>query len=167
MTVFRGPESGDPVAGGGGGILDSDGTQGATFANETIERVFYTLTIPANTVQIGDLINIQFFVEMLSPGAGGGVRTRIRRDDGIGPIIVDSGGFTLPSLPGVAGFTFFHASVIDTGSGLSAARFYEDSLGVDSALNFTADVVLAFTGEWNTAAAGNEYRGLGAHVSRN
>ena len=167
MTVFRGPESGDPVAGDGGGVLASDGLQGATFANEVIERVFYTLTIPAGVVQIGDLINIQFYLEMLSPGAGGGVRTRIRRDDVSGPIVADTSFRTPIGLPAQIGFEFFHALIIDTGSGLSAARMVNSNDGIDFVFNFTADVVLVFTGEWSVAAAGNEYRGLGAHVSRN
>jgi len=166
MTVYSGPESGDPVAGGTGGVLDSDGLQGATFANEIIERVFYELTIPAGTVEIGDQVNFQSYIEMLSPGAGGGVRTRIRRDDVAGEIIADTNFRTPLGLPAQIGFEFFHALIVDTGSGLSAARMVNSNDGVDAVFNFTADVVLVFTGEWNAAAAGNEYRGLAAHISR-
>lgn len=149
-----------------GGILDSNGIQSATFADEDIERVFYTLTIPANTVQIGDLINIQFYVEMLAPSGGGGVTTRMRLNDELGAIIVDAGDRTPLGFPTQLGFEFFHALVIDTGSGLSAARVVFANDSVDFVFDFTADVDIAFTAEWSTADADNEYRGLAAHISR-
>lgn len=164
MTVhILGPTSGGVS---GGGLLDSDGIQGATFADETTERVFHTITIPANTVGIGDMVNLGGYIEMLSPGAGGGVRTRIRRDDRVGPIVADTNFRTPLGLPAQIGFEFFHGLIVDTGAGLSAARMINSNDGVDFVFDFTANIVLVLTAEWSVAALGNEYRGLVFHASK-
>lgn len=148
------------------GVLASNGIQSATFANENFERVFYTLTIPGGTVKIGDNINLQYYIEMLAPGDNGGVRTRIRQDDLLGSIVVDSNFQNPLGLPAFIGFEFLHTLIIDQGSGLSAARMINNNDSVDFVFNFTVDVVLVFTAQWNVANENNEYRGLAAHISR-
>lgn len=153
-------------SGGGGGVLDTDGVQSATFNSENHERVFYTLTIPANTVEIGDVLNLQYMVELLGPGGGGGATIRARRDNGLGAILVDLGSQNPLGLPGVLGIVFAHATVLDTGAGLAAARVYEDFNALDAVFDFTADVTIAFTCQFDTAHVNNNYRGLGAHLSK-
>lgn len=151
---------------GSGGQLASDGLQGPILNDEAIERVFYTLVIPGGTVAIGDFLSVQFMLEFIARNMGGQLRVRVREDDELGAIVFD-GGFGFPVVqPAPYGLDFFHASVIDTGSGLADARVVDNFNEVDHVFDFRTDVTLAFTGEWNAANVGNIYRGMGAHISR-
>ena len=65
------------------------------------------------------------------------------------------------------GESIFQLGVIDTGSGLSAARLCSGEFtGVDITVDLTTDTVIEFTGETTVADAGNAFQGKFAYVGK-
>lgn len=142
-----------------GGKIDANGVQTAPFDTENLERTFYTLTIPANTLAAGDLLRVHHFTEVI--GAASGVLTTRVRFNGIEQ--ASSAG--TPIVGALVGFEFMQLAVIDTGAGMSAARLVNANNSVDFVIDATAAITVAFSSQWAVADVGNEYQGLFAHLS--
>lgn len=139
----------------------SDTVQGTTIANTTTETLLYTLVVPANTLQFGDLLRAHFLVEVLARVSG---EVRLW-------IYINGSQFVTGHWPstsvGVTGQEYIQASVVDTGNGVTAARIVGGSTsGVDVVADLTVDNVFTFTASMTIADAGNSMRAVGATLGR-
>lgn len=142
------------------GKIDADAVQTATFGDEATERTFYSLTIPANTLEVGDLVQFYYTCEVVALASG-----ELRLRTWLGPVGVTQliSGFLARTSVGLVGFEFTQFTVVDVGGGVTQLRGGA-SAGVDVVIDLSVENTINCTAQMTIANVGNTYRGVSAYV---